>query len=421
MEVVHECCAGLDVHKDEVVACARVGSGSRVRREHGRFGTTTSGLMKLSAWLSEHGCTHVVMEATGVYWKPVWHVLEGSFELTLANARDVKNMPGRKSDTNDATWLADLHAHGLVRGGFVPPKASQEMRDLTRTRKQLTREIVRHTQRIQKTLEDANVKLSSVLSNTLGDSGRRILAALIDGETDPVKLAALASSRVKAKREDIIEALRGRVSEHHRFMLRLHLDQIAALEKSIERIDRRIEEMVRPFQAQVDLLTAIPGISLVAAYVILAEIGVDMSRFPSAAHLVSWAGLCPRMDESAGKRRSTRVREGNSWLKTLLVQIAWCAARTKNSYLRAQFHRIKSRRGPKKAAVAVAASILTIAYHVLRDGTVYQDLGATYFDERDKTRVTTRLLRRLSELGVDVEVRGSQKEAKAPQDAPVAA
>lgn len=405
MEIMYERCAGLDVHKDEVVAAVRVGSGPGLKREQRRFGTTTSALMELSTWLTDHGCTHVVMEATGVYWRPVWHVLEGQFELCLANARDVRNLPGRKTDMNDATWLSDLLAHGLVRGSFVPPTPVQELRDLTRTRKQLSREVVQHTQRIQKTLEDANVKLSSEISNTIGVSGRRILDALVAGEVDPQKLASLVHARVKAKPADLVEALRGKVTDHHRFMLKLHLDQIDALQAAIAQLDGRIEGHVAPFRDAAARLTTIPGISRVAANVILAEIGPDMSRFPTAAHLVSWAGLCPRADESAGKRRSTRIREGNAWLKTLLVQAAWSAARKKDSYLRAQFHRIKSRRGAKKAAVAVAATLLTIAYHLLRDGTDYRDLGPTYFDQKDRQRVTQRLLKRLSDLGVEVEVK----------------
>ncbi len=406
MQVISERCAGLDVHKDSVVACVRIATGASVRREHRRFGTTTSALMELSDWLSSHRCTHVVMEATGIYWRPVWHVLEGHFELVLANARDVRNVPGRKTDINDATWLADLMAHGLIRGSFVPPQPVQQLRDLTRTRKQLSREVVQHTQRIQKALEDANVKLASVLSDTLGVSGRRIVEAIIAGGVEPNALAQLANPRVKATTAELAEALRGRVTDHHRFLLKLHLDQVDVLEAAIQQVERRIAEHMRPFQTAVEQLTTIPGISYTAAHVLLAEIGPDMSRFPTSAHLVSWAGLCPRSDESAGKRRSTRIREGNVWLKTLLVQTAWSAARKKNSYLRAQFHRIKSRRGGKKAAVAVAASILTAAYHMLKDGSAYNDLGATYFDNRDRTRVTKRLLRRLADLGVEVEVKG---------------
>lgn len=407
MEILYERCAGLDVHKDSVVVCMRMGSGTSTRREHERFGTTTKALMALSDWLTERGCTHVVMESTGVYWKPVWHVLDGAFELTLANAMHVRNVPGRKTDMNDATWLADLLAHGLVRGSFVPDAPVQQLRDLTRTRKQLTREIAQHTQRIQKTLEDGNVKLTSVLTDTLGKSGRRILEAIAGGETDALTLAALAHKQVKASPELIAEALEGRVTEHHRFLLRLHLQQIEALEAAVAQLEARIAEQCAPFQDAVVRLTSIPGISLTAAHVLLAEVGHDMSRFPSSAHLVSWAGLCPRSDESAGKRRSTRIRDGNGWLKALLVQSAWAASRKKDSYLRAQFHRLKARRGAKKAVVAVAASLLSIAFHLLRDGTLYEDLGPGHFDQRDRQRVTKRLLRRLADLGVEVEVKAA--------------
>jgi transposase len=289
------------------------------------------------------------MEATGAYWKPVWHVLEGSFELVLVNAQQVRNVSGRKSDVNDATWLADPLAHGLVRGSFVPPAPIQEMRDLTRTRKQLAREIAQHTQRIQKTLEDANIKLSSVISNILGASGRSFLAALIAGESDPEKLAQLAHPRLQANRSAPVESLRGRVTPHHRFMLKLHLEQIDSLDRAVRELEARMGKALVPFRGQIEALKTIPGVSDVVAHVIAAEVGLDMARFPSASHLVSWAGRCPKLDEGAGKRRSTRVRKGAPWLKTTLVTAAWAAARRKTGYRRAQFLRIKSRRGAKKA------------------------------------------------------------------------
>lgn len=405
MEVVYERCAGLDVHKKEVVACARLGSGSNCRREHRRFATTTAGLLELKEWLLELQCTHVVMEATGIYWKPVWHVLEDGLELVLANARSVKNLPGRKSDMSDAAWLADLLAHGLVRGSFVPPRPVRELRELTRTRRQLVRERVQHGQRIDKVLEDANLKLSSVLSDSLGQSGRRILDAIAAGEKDAAKLASLASTRVQASAEQLTQALTGRPTDHHRFLLKLHLGQIDHLDATIKLLDEQIETHLRPFRWAVDLLDALPGVSWTAAASIVAEIGTDMSRFPTAAHLVSWAGLCPGMDESAGKTRSRRTREGNPWLKSLLVQCAHSAGMKKNSYYRSLFMRLKGRRGAKKAAIAVAASMLTAAYHMLKNGTVYQDLGPTYFDEREKKIVAAHLLARLSALGVQVELK----------------
>jgi len=405
MEVIYPRCAGLDVHKDTVVADARIVSGSEIKHNVETFATTTSGLLALEQWLSAHNVTHVAMEATGVYWKPVWHVLEGSFELVLANARHIRNVPGRKTDVNDAMWIADLLAHGLIRGSFVPPEPIQRLRDLTRTRKQLVREIAQHTQRIQKTLEDANVKITGLITDLLGVSGRAIIAALIAGETDPERLAALAKGRLKIKRPALIEALRGRVNEHHRFLLKLHLGQIEALEKAREELEQHMGKSLEPMRAKAELLSTMPGVSDTVAQVILAEIGTDMSRFPTAGHLVSWAGLCPRNDESAGKRRSTRVRPGAPWLKTTLVQAAWAAARTKNSYLRAQFLRLKSRRGPRKAILAVAASMLTAAYHMLRDEVAYNDLGADHFHRRDQTKLVNRLIRRAADLGFHVEIR----------------
>jgi transposase len=347
------------------------------------------------------------MEATGVYWKPVWHILEGSFELVLANAMHIRNVPGRKTDVNDAMWIADLLAHGLIRASFVPETPIQNLRTLTRTRKQLVREKAQHVQRLQKTLEDANIKIASVVSDIMGKSGRAILDALVRGETDPEKLVAVAGKRLKASRKTLLEALRGRISDDHRFLLKLHLDQIAALAAAIAAVDERVGTVLDPFRAAAESLTTIPGVSDVVAQVIISEIGLDMSRFPTVGHLISWAGLCPRNDESAGKRRSTRLRMGAPWLKTILVQAAWCATRAKNTYLRAQFHRIRARRGPKKAIMAVAASILTAAYIMLRDGVEYRDLGHDYFDHLDKTKTVSRLLRRLGELGVDVEVKAA--------------
>jgi transposase len=404
MKVLHRRCAGLDVHKAEVVACVRVVKRSRATHEVRRFATTTRGLLELADWVVASECSHVAMEATGVYWKPVWHVLEGRAELVLANAAHIRNVPGRKSDVNDAVWIADLLAHGLIRSSMVPPTPIQELRDLTRARKQLTREIVQHTQRIQKVLEDANVKLSSVVSNVMGLSGRRILAALIAGTSDPEDLAALGHERLRCSRQELVEALRGRVTEHHRFLLRQHLRMIEELERTVSEFDRRLEVALEPFRDELERLTAIPGVSTTAAQVILAEIGVDMSRFATAGHLLSWAGLCPRLDESAGKRRSTRLRKGAPWLKTTLVQCAWAAARSKETYLRSQFLRLKARRGPKKAVVAVAASMLTAAYYLLRDRAEYRDLGPDYFIRRDSARVAERLARRIRELGYQVEI-----------------
>jgi transposase len=403
MEILYPRCAGLDVHKDVVVAAVRCVSAPR-HSEVRSFATTTSGLLALSEWLASHACTHVAMEATGVYWKPVWHVLEGDFELVLANAQHVRNVPGRKTDVGDAAWIADLLAHGLIRGSFVPPAPIQELRDLTRTRKQLTREIAQHTLRLQKILEDANLKVASVLSSILGRSGRAMLEALIAGESDPERLADLAQGTARKKRSALIESLNGRVTPHHRALLRLHLQLVDALQAALREIDASLGKALAPIQQAVRRLTTMPGLSDIAAHVIVAEIGLDMGRFPTPAHLISWAGLCPRSDESAGKRRSVRVRKGAPWLKTTLVTVAWAAVRTKDSYLRAQFLRIKARRGAKKAILAVAASMLNSCFFRLRDDVDYQDLGSDHFDRFDRRKTIRRLVRRLEDLGCQVEI-----------------
>jgi transposase len=401
MELLHARCAGLDVHKDVIVACARIADQGKVRHELESFPTLTRGLLELSDWLEARGVTCVAMEATGVYWKAAWQVLEGHFELILANAAHVKNVPGRKTDANDAEWLSDLVAHGLIAASFVPPEPVQDLRDLTRTRKQIAREIVQHTNRIQKVLESANLKVTGLITDVLGVGGRAILDALVAGERDPKRLSQLAP-RVRAKPEQLEEALRGRVREHHRFMLKLHLTQVDALREAIEEIEARLDSSLADFRDAIARLITIPGISATLAWTIVSEIGTDMSRFKTPQHLTSWACLCPRNDESAGKRRSTKIRRGCRWLKEGLIQAAWSVARMKEGYLASQFHRIKARRGPKKAAVAVASSLLTIAYCVLRDGTTYNDLGGHYFDVRDKQKTTKRLLRRLEQLGVKV-------------------
>jgi len=405
MELLHPHCAGLDLHKETVVACVRHMADGKVTTDVKSFQTTTHELMELSDWLSSQGVTHIAMEATGVYWKPVWHILsDGEFALILANAAHVKNVPGRKTDVNDAVWLADLMAHGLIRASFVPDEPTQQMRDLLRTRKQFVRERSSHTQRIQKTLEDANIKLDSVITDIVGLSGRRMIEALIGGETDPEALAALAHGRIRATKAELEAALRGRVTAHHRFMLRIHLNHLDALNTTIADIDKEVDGNVEPFRVAIEMLTTIPGVSSLAAEVMVSEIGIDMSRFKTEGHLISWAGLCPKNDESAGKRRSNRMKKGAPWLKTTLIQCAWAASRTKASYLQAQYLRIRSRRGPKKAIGAVAASILTAAYHMLKDGTLYQDLGASHFDHRDKGKQALRLVNRLQSLGFTVQI-----------------
>jgi transposase len=416
MEVMHERVAGLDVHKAAVVACVRVMRGRKASRECRTFETTTAGLEALLAWLTECGCTHVAMEATGVYWKPVWNILsDGKFELILANAAHIKNVPGRKTDMNDAMWIADLVACGLIRSSFVPEEETQNLRALTRTRKQLVREQTSHVQRIQKTLEEANIKLDSVISDIMGLSGRRMIEAMIAGVRNPRKLAALASQRIKASPKALYDALHGRLTDHHRFMLRLHLGQYDALASSIKEIDQQVEAAIAemdketasgraPFRTLIELLCTIPGVSTLASIVILAEIGRDMNRFATAGHLVAWAGMCPGQNESAGKRKSSRLRKGAPWLKTLLVQCAWAASRKKDSYYKAQFNRLKSRHGPKKAVCAVAASLLTAIYHMLKDGVEHHDLGADHFNRRSTEDKARRLVAQLAKLGYHAEL-----------------
>jgi transposase len=404
MQVIYPRCAGLDVHKQTVVACVRLARDGPALQEVRTFATTTSGLLALADWLDSFGVEQVGMEATGVYWKPVWHVLEGEFELVLANAGHVKNVPGRKTDVGDAMWLADLLAHGLIRASFVPPVAVQELRTLTRTRKQFVRERTAHAQRIDKVLEDANLKLGVVLSDLLGKGGRAVLQALIAGQSDPERLASCITTRVKASRAELLEALRGHVSAHHRFMLKLHLAHIDALDRAIAEIENEVGLGLAPFRQAAELLSTIPGMSAVASNVVVAEIGIDMSRFATPGHLLSWACMCPRNDESAGKRRSTRLRRGGKWLKTTLVQAAWSAIRVKGSYLQAQFHRLRARRGAKKAIIAVAASMLTAIWHMLRNGTAWRELGGTHFDRADAHKTATRLIRRLQQIGYAVQV-----------------
>lgn len=404
MEVLYPRCAGLDVHKDLVVGCIRIAEGRRVHTELGEFGTTTKELLRLLDWLSSHAVTHAAMESTGVYWKPVWHILEDSFALTLGNAKQMKTVPGRKSDQKDAAWIADLQAHGLIKPSFVPPRPIQELRDLTRTRKQFVAERTRQVQRVQKVLEDANVKLASVLSDIMGLSGRRILDALVGGERDPMKMASLAHGSVKASRTEIAEALEGNVTDHHRFMLALHLRHIEAIDVEVQILEERIQKALEPFRDAVDLIQTHPGIGPDAAASIIAEIGVDMSVFPSADHLVAWACLSPGLNGTGGKKKSSPTRRAK-WLKATMTQCAWAAARKRDSYMCGQFHRIKSRRGPKKAIVAVGATILRDLYHMLSNKAPYRELGVDFYDRRNRERSARRLMRRLEKMGYSVELR----------------
>ncbi len=403
MEILYPNCAGLDVHKKTVVACCLT------MNEHGQkekaiatFGTTTAELLKLSDWLTAKGVTHVALESTAEYWKPVWNILEGNFELVLVNAQHIKRMPGRKTDVQDAEWLADLLQHGLLVASFVPPVAQRERRDLTRQRTQLVRERASVVNRVHKVLEDANIKLTSVISEVDGVSGRALLAALLADSLDLSRLAELVHGRIRDKLPELEQALRGRVRDHHRFLLMQHLAHMDFLDEQIATYSERIEQLTAPFDELVTLLDTIPGVARTTAELILAEVGTDLSRFPDADHLAAWAGLAPGNNESAGKHRSGKTRKGSRWLRAGLTQAAHAAGRQKNCYLASQYHRLAARRGKKRAALAVAHSILVIAYHLIQRREPYHDLGANYFDERLKTATTNRLTRRLEKLGYAV-------------------
>jgi transposase len=407
MDVINPCCAGLDVHKETVVACVRAtGPDGRVDQQVRTFAATTAGLLSLGDWLVERGATAAAMESTGVYWRPVWNLLEGRVpSLMLVNAREVRQLPGRKTDVNDSQWIAQLLSCGLLRPSFVPPLAQRELRDLTRTRTTLLQDKARVANRLQKILEDANVKLGNVATDVLGVSGRAMIQALIEGKLSPAQMAELARKQLRRKIPELTEALAGRVSEHHRFMLKLHMGQIQRYEAEVADLDRRIEAVMTPLdRAAVTMLDEIPGLDVRAAQNVVAEIGSDMSRFPSAHHLASWAGLCPGNDKSAGKRRSGRMNDGNRWLKGTLNQAAWAASRKRDSYFAAQHRRVAARRGVKRATMAVAHSILCVCWSMLKNGTAYQDLGRDYFDRTDEDRIKRQMVHRLEKLGYAVKL-----------------
>jgi transposase len=402
MQTLVERCAGLDVHKVSVLACVRVPDGERGRRVETRtFSTTTTGLLLLGEWLASFAVTRVGMESTGCYWKPVWHVLEGQVECWLLNAAHMRNVPGRKTDVADAAWIAQLVEHGLVRPSFVPPRPIRELRDLTRYRKTQIQERGREVQRLDKVLQDAGIKLSSVAADVLGVSGRAMLEALVAGTHDPEVLAALAKGRLRAKLPALREALAGRFrTEHHGLLVAQILAHIDFLDETIAVLSERVEQVITPFAKHVALLDTIPGVDKRAAEVIVAEIGPDMGQFPTAAHLASWAGMCPGNNESAGKHRSGRTRKGSKWLGGCLSEVAKAAARTKGTYLNAQYHRLRGRRGPGKATMAVAHSVLVIAYHVLDRGAPYEELGDDYLQLRQSAEHHQRqLVRQLERLG----------------------
>jgi transposase len=402
MDIVYRCCAGMDVHKQTVVACLRrLHESGKVRKEVRTFGTMTTDLLALSDWLTQAGVTHVAMESTGVYWKPVWNILEGSFQMLLVNARHIKQVPGRKTDVKDSEWIAELLQHGLLRGSFVPPAPQRELRELTRQRAQLMHQKASVANRIQKVLEDCNIKLASVATDVLGKSGRDMLEALIAGQVDAEKLAELARGKLRAKIPTLQVALHGRVTEHHRFLLRLLLDQVAEFETWIARVSERITAALpAPMVEALPRLQEVPGIGARAAENILAEIGTQMEQFPTAGHLSSWVGMSPGNHESAGKRKSGRTTKGNQWLRATLVQVAWAASHTKDTYLAAQYRRLAGRRGKKRALVAVAHSILVILYYLLkRPAATFRELGPLYLEQLDEKHLTRQLVRRLERLG----------------------
>jgi transposase len=400
MDTLYPRCAGIDVHKNSVAVCVRRCDRPRKAVEEVRtFGTMTGDLLALSDWLAERRVSHVAMESTGVYWKPVFNILEGHFRVLLVNAEHIKRVPGRKTDVQDCQWIAQLLQHGLLKASFIPPAPIRALRDLTRQRTQLIGERSAAANRIHKVLEDANIKLGSVATDVLGTSGRDMLEALIAGQTDPGQLADLARRRLRAKIPELRRALHGRVTEHHRFLLRVHLDHITHLDELIGRLSARVEELMAPLAEAQERLATIPGVNQRVAETVVAEIGSHMEQVPTARHLASWAGMCSGNNESAGKRRSGRTTKGNRWLKRTLVQAAWAASRSKGTYLAAQYRRLARRRGRKKALVAVGHTLLVIIYHVLKRATVYTELGPEYLDRLEPGRLTRQLVRRLESLG----------------------
>lgn len=403
MQILHSCCCGLDVHKKQIVACLMfTDSAGRRQKEIRTFGTMTADILSFSDWLTSAGCTHLAMESTGDYWKPIYNLLEGLFEILVVNAQHIKALPGRKTDVRDAEWIADLLQHGLLRSSFIPSPNQRELRDLTRHRSTLVAERARIVNRLQKVLEDTNIKLASVAKDITGVSARKMLQALLNGERDVTVLAELAKGRMRSKRSLLELALNGRLREHHGFLITEHLNHIDYLDNSITRFTSEINRRLMQEVKEIELLDTIPGISARTAEILLAEIGTDMARFPSAKHLSSWAGMCPGNNESAGKRKTGKTRKGSKWLRQVLTEAAHGAAATKNTYLGALYRRLAPRRGTRKALVAVGHAILVIVYHVLKRGEPYQDLGANYFDERDQQSVRRRLVRRLEQLGYQV-------------------
>ncbi|HBE03063.1 MAG TPA: IS110 family transposase [Spirochaetia bacterium] len=403
MDVIHRNCCGLDVHKETISACHlyMLEDGS-VKKNQEKFGTMTRDLLRLADWMKEKGTTHVAMESTGVYWKPIWNILEGLFDVLLVNAKHIKQVPGRKTDMKDCEWIAQLLQHGLLPRSFVPPKTIRELRDLTRHRAKIIQQKASIANRIQKTLEDANIKLACVATDILGVSGREMLESMIKGENNPDVLAECAKRKLRGKIPELKLALEGKITEHHRFMLEIAFQQLKDLEDLIKRIDAKIEEHMHPFEKAVSLLKTIPGIDQKNAEAIVAEIGTDMNQFPSEAHLASWAGICPGNNESAGKKKSGKTPKGNHWLRRVLGEAGWAASRSKNTYLSAQYKRLMPRRGKKRAIVAVGHTILTICYWMLKKNMEYKELGVEYFIRLDPEKHKKYHVKKLEMLGFEV-------------------
>ncbi len=403
MDVVYPRCCGIDIHKKTAVACVIVSETKGPPHKQIRtFGTMTDDLLALADWLATEGVTHVAMESTGVYWKAPFNLLEGQFEVLLANAQHIKAVPGRKTDVKDAEWIADLLRHGLLKASFVPDRPQRELRELTRYRTALVRERAAEANRLQKTLEGANIQLGDVATNVLGRSAREMLEGMVAGTADPATLAQFARGRMREKIPQLERALAGHFAAHQRFMVAQQLAHIDYLDDAIEHVSTEVAERLAPFVSTIERLDVIPGVGRRTAEILLSEIGTDMTRFPSAAHLASWAGMCPGHHESAGKQHDGKTRKGSPWLREALIEAASAAGKTKGTYLAAQYHRLLRRRGRNKAAVAVGHSILVIVWHLLEHDCPYVDLGSTYFDERDRTATEHRLVRRLEQLGYSV-------------------
>jgi transposase len=402
MEVIYKRCCGLDVHKEIVVACLLIREGGKVVKEIRTFLTMTVDLVVLHDWLKAHQVTHVAMESTGIYWRPVFNLLEEDFTVLLVNAAHIKTVPGRKTDVKDCEWIADLLSHGLLRGSFIPPEPIRDLRDLTRYRKSLTDERVREVNRLQKFLEAANIKLSSVATDVMGVSGRAMLEALTEGSTDPQVLSELAKGRLRKKLPELKKALEGRFRSHHRFLVAEVLTHLDFLDEAIERVSQEVSSRIVPFSKNVELMDLVPGINQRVAEGVLSEMGVDMSCFPTHGHAASWTGLCPGNNESAGKRKSGRIRKGNQWLRRYLIEAAWAAVRKRGTYLSALYYRLVPRRGKKKAILAVAHALLVMIYHILKDQVSYRELGSDHFNKLNAAYVQRHHVKRLESLGFKV-------------------